>query len=296
MIRYIQNKAVICLAVMLLFLGTVHPNSLEARQTVAQDLVYEVTIGELADVQALLARKVDPNSVDENGWPVLSLAAVRADDQALPIAKALVEAGADLNKEDPNGDTPLMKAISSNNVMLVHYLITKGGDFYAINKKGRNVKDFADWIGNEKIIGLIDEAIRLDQERIRISKSKQRMYRLLDEYIYYNCALQYVSFYVQSKQDPVDEKDFALRLEKMQSLISKIHVELQYTFKMPAAQLNNIGEKTRAMVFKQLDELISNRYRRQKGVGKAEDMEKRCRTILEGWREGFADFEEKRVK
>jgi len=84
--------------------------------------------GHLAIVKALLESGIDPNSVGPGGIPVLVYAASGERSSHKEICKALVEAGADLNRGDEDNDfTPLMAACSGVRVISVDiaaYLLT----------------------------------------------------------------------------------------------------------------------------------------------------------------------------
>jgi len=56
---------------------------------------------------------------------------------SLEAGKALVEAGADINQGDADGNTPLLIAILNNHDDLAQVLIDKGADVNAANKDGR---------------------------------------------------------------------------------------------------------------------------------------------------------------
>ena len=65
-------------------------------------------------------------------------------DAWLAAAKYLVEEhGADVNARDYNGITPLHNAASRGDNELIHYLLEKGSDVMAINRKGQSTADVA---------------------------------------------------------------------------------------------------------------------------------------------------------
>ena len=53
------------------------------------------------------------------------------------------EHGADVNARDYNGITPLHNAASRGDNELIHYLLEKGSDVMAINRKGQSTADVA---------------------------------------------------------------------------------------------------------------------------------------------------------
>ncbi|MCH2546063.1 MAG: ankyrin repeat domain-containing protein [Alphaproteobacteria bacterium] len=257
-----------------------------------EDLIYEANFGEPATVEALLKAGANPNAIGEDKWPVISLASMRADQKAFDTVKLLVEAGADLNVRDPNGETPLMNAISINNPDMVKYMIEEGADFHAVNANGRNVKLFAEHYGNEDVVFLIEEALRLEKKRMRDGRSRKRMYKKLDDYIYYNCAMQYISYNQAVGIYPKSQSGKTERL--LADVVAKIgnaQMDLMYDFRMEERALTKIAKDTQNLIFGDLEALISNRNRMKYGVGKDSDLDKRCKEILEKWRVAYQQYE-----
>ncbi len=53
------------------------------------------------------------------------------------------ELGADVNARDSRGDTPLHNAASRGDNELILYLVEKGADVFALNRKGQTTADMA---------------------------------------------------------------------------------------------------------------------------------------------------------
>lgn len=260
-----------------------------AAQTIHDDLVYQVALGEADEVKLLLEEGANPNTTNEDGIPAISLAAQRGDAESLEIIKALVGAGANLNVRDNRGETPLMNAIAVRHLEAVHFLISSGSDFYAVNTNGKSVLQQAEWVGDEDIIALVNQAVTMDKERRAERVSGDYMYEKLDEYLYYNCARQYMAYYKASGQDPLDEDQYQRHIEKMDAIIHNAQIELEYNFDMRREDIERMGKDTRQLIFDEMENLISNRNRRKHGVGKEADLDKRCKNILNMWRESFAE-------
>ena len=65
-------------------------------------------------------------------------------DAWLAAVKYLVdEHGAHVNERDHDGSTPLHNAASRGDNELIHYLVEKGSDVLAINRKGQSTADLA---------------------------------------------------------------------------------------------------------------------------------------------------------
>src|SRR5258708_37412812 len=76
-------------------------------QALYDAFIRAVTTDDAGQVRAMLARGVDPNTVDPNGEPVLVVAA-RAGWE--PTVDALLAAGAKIDGANPFGDRPIMVA------------------------------------------------------------------------------------------------------------------------------------------------------------------------------------------
>lgn len=256
------------------------------------DIVYYANLGTAAKIAEILTKGADPNTKSKEGWPAISLAASRNDREGNGIVQTLVEAGADMNVRDPKGETPIMNAITNNNLNLVRYLIEKGADFRAVNTAGRSVLAFAEYYGNQEIIHLIQETIRLEEEQIREGKSRRRFYRILDDFIFYHCVRQYVSYNQQTELYRGEQKNRAEELSDLAvAKIINAAVELSQNFRLPQSYTDSIAENTHKMIAQELENLVSNRNRRKLGVGSITDIDKRCTNILNAWRSNFSNYE-----
>ncbi|KAK5638464.1 hypothetical protein RI129_012759 [Pyrocoelia pectoralis] len=64
----------------------------------------------------------------------------------------LIDRGSDLNVRNGDGDTPLVLAVSSNNVEVVKLLLEKGADYYLRNKLDRNLLHIAKSVGADDLV------------------------------------------------------------------------------------------------------------------------------------------------
>lgn len=285
------------LAAAVLAIGLLVASPAFAAPTKDENLVYSANFEDASAVRKWLNEGANPDAIGAEGWPAISLAATRTDEEGMKIVRMLIDAGANVNVRDPNEETPLMNAIVSNNPAMVKYLIEHGADFRAMSKSGRSVKEFAEHYSDENVVFYITEAIRLEEERIREGRSRKQLYKMLDDYVYYHCALQYLSYnkvagiYPKAKHEEIERKT-----TKVKGRIGNAQAELQYNFRMSAGSLKDIASRTQSMMFNELEGLISNRNRLKLGVGTDKDLDKRCQKVLGMWQESFARYEQEMAK
>ncbi len=154
-----------------------------------RELLYRVTVGRAADVKLLLSQGADANVVNESNWSALALASSRTDEQSLPIVKTLVEHGAELTPAG-NGRAypPLIAAIENGNASVVWYLLHEGASFLVTNAAGFPAVDVARQIGNPAVTTLVEEAIRIEEERASKERSPENKARLVKLYSFYSCS------------------------------------------------------------------------------------------------------------
>ena len=120
------------------------------------DLVIAAREGRSVDVAALVTRGADPDRYDTgpNRWTPL-LHAVHKNQ--LESVRALIVAGADVNRPAPNGLTPLMLAASQRELAIVRELLAAGADPHIEQPGGETALTRAVLAGDERIIRAILE-------------------------------------------------------------------------------------------------------------------------------------------
>lgn len=97
--------------------------------------------GDAATVRALVARGADPNaSAGVNSWTPLEHAIHK---QQIDSVAALLDAGADPNRSDPHGTTPLMMAAGYGYTSIVGLLLRRGADPKLRDRDGATALDLA---------------------------------------------------------------------------------------------------------------------------------------------------------
>jgi ankyrin repeat protein len=99
-------------------------------------LIDAATKGDLAAVQALLAKGANVNARAAGGETPLIMAAVNG---RLSVVHALLDKGADVNAGDNHGTTALMDAAEYGQLQVVQALLARGADVNAKNKRGETV-------------------------------------------------------------------------------------------------------------------------------------------------------------
>ena len=89
-----------------------------------------------------------------SGQSILLLQLMFHDDEN---ALARIAFGKNINQADANGITPLMRAVSNQNILLVQKLLEQGADKSVKNIWGDTAIDIAGKRGNKKIIDLLNE-------------------------------------------------------------------------------------------------------------------------------------------
>jgi ankyrin repeat protein len=87
------------------------------------------------------------------------------------IVKMLLDAGADINKEDNDGRTPLITAISLDNIDMVKFLIANGADINMINRNNETPLYIAATLSNTKVIKLLFSHPSFQNPKIHNSKT-----------------------------------------------------------------------------------------------------------------------------
>lgn len=260
--------------------------------TPEEEMVYRVTQGKAEDVKLLLKKISNPNMVDRMGWPIMAIAASRSDAEGLRIVKVLKEAGADINFDGGAGNYPIMFAVQSGNADIVRYLLDNGADYRVKDSYGVKVIDFARAGRNEEVRELITAAVEADIDNLTRKRSQEYLDEITYRLAYHSCALQYYGFYYKSRQDPIPLEEQEKELDKHKKIIGRSISEMMMLFRIPQPMTMDVFYGGRNAIFAEMENLISNRWRRSKGVGQPGDMEERCTRLSQPWKEGIFNKDE----
>jgi len=128
-------------------------------QRLYDDMIAAVANDRAADVKALLARGVDPNTVDPNGDPILYMAA-RAGNAA--TVDVILATKVNVDARTRFGDTPLMGAALEGHLDIVRKLRSRGA---AVDFKGWTPLIYAATGGRNDIVAfLLDQGANVNGE------------------------------------------------------------------------------------------------------------------------------------
>jgi ankyrin repeat protein len=100
--------------------------------------VAELGKGDAFGVRFELARGANPNLHNRRGLSVLQIAASKG---LLLVVEALLDAGAEIDAQDPAGDTALHYAMAAEHQGVIDLLVQRHADVYAKNKAGQRPVD-----------------------------------------------------------------------------------------------------------------------------------------------------------
>ena len=262
------------------FIGLTAPLLALAESALNESLIYHVYFGKAEDVKRLLYKGANANARDEHQWSALSIATDRSDGQAFPIAKLLVEAGANVNVMI-DGQYPIITAIHNNNAELVKLLILHGANIDVSDDKGRTVERLAREAKDSRIADFISKIKIEEQQLLAYLRSRTHLRQIVERFAFNHCAYQYWGFYFKSGQDKnADRIKIEGRLRKYAREMKDSSTRAATFFpQIYSGLFQDVQSETRRLVYDQLNNMISNRNRRAQGVGTEKDFHKRCDAI-----------------
>jgi hypothetical protein len=252
----------------------------ESQKALRDAMIYHAYFGNAEGMRRALSKGGDPNTKDEHNWPLLAVAADRSDDQAYPISYLLLKAGAnpDIAKDL---HYPLINAIKNNNAPLVALLVADDANLRIYGPDGISAYKLAKKYNNPKIVYYLEKQFFEEAQTQQFLKSRLHLKQLTTQYAFHHCAFQYWGFYLRSKQDKdMNVEAIKNRMRFYANGASELSKRAAHYFPTVHEQkFDAIAEKQRDRIGNELNAMISNRNRREQGVGSIPDLILRCNLI-----------------
>lgn len=247
-----------------------------------KELPYKVRFGQATDVEILLEKGADPNQMNESGMPLVAVAASRTDGLAVPILRALIKAKANVNDGGFSKQYPIIIAARRGDAELMSFLLNEAyADFNVQDPNGAFPRDIAEHNGYLDLVAMIDAIQDERAKTLQDMYSPERRNQLIRELLFSSCGHNYMHYYFSTKQDDIPKEKQAEALELYKGRMVAALNDLQQIFQMDQTALLSLATDASKRIFNELEALISNRNRRKHGVGKPEDLEKRCGLIAD---------------
>jgi Zn-dependent protease with chaperone function len=107
--------------------------------------------GDVDKTRELLTEGADPNETNQFGETALSMAGY----SDIGIVQLLLEHGADPNIQDDYGWSPLMSAVTVENIEVAALLLEAGADPALLDEEGKSALDYADEYNNEEMLEML---------------------------------------------------------------------------------------------------------------------------------------------
>jgi ankyrin repeat protein len=148
----------VCLAVLIPVVATAEEKAIGPYALVDAVLERDVAkvrelVGQGADIHALDTR---PEVAGSNGRRPLNWAALQND---VPMIEALLELGADINRQNLSGFTPLHHAVEADAADAIALLVRRGADTTSKNRRDLTPAELATALGNAKAAAALTEAL-----------------------------------------------------------------------------------------------------------------------------------------
>lgn len=150
------------------------------KEQLKEEIVYRAALGRPDDVSILLKQGASANEVSELGVPIVSLAASRQDPEMIKVLQVIVEAGADVNKPDANGQTPIFYAAKIGNKEALQYLLSKGVAYGTSDSSGNTARSVAYDAGYNEIVEILDNFVHTKNEEVKKQYAEEinRQYKI----------------------------------------------------------------------------------------------------------------------
>lgn len=208
-----MKKYLVCLLSLLFITPTWAATDSKSLQ---EEIVYRASLGRADDVKLLIEQGASPNATNSESTPLLSLAAIRTDSEAIPVIDALLVGSADINAKDALGQTALFHAARVNNEDIVMHLLEKGIDYYRTDNNGDVARNIAHKEGFSQLVAKMDGFV-VDQSK-KVQKQYEDYNRMLQKR--YDEQRRIVEEYESQEEGEagLGEEEYQKALQKMENI------------------------------------------------------------------------------
>ena len=135
------------------------------------ELMMGAAQGKIEEVERILDKGIDVNSVGDDGTPVLTMAAISNQTE---IIELLLNRGADVNAANDKGDTPTHGAAFFGAIDALEMFIDAGADLNTRNAIGQSPLDVCSEEWNQDIRGIVDFVNGFLRTRIDVEMVRER--------------------------------------------------------------------------------------------------------------------------
>ena len=139
----------------------------EAIASPQKEIIYRVHLGRADDVKLLIVNGVSPNTTNDEGVPLIALAATRKDPEGINVMQTLLDNGADINGRDTQGQTALFHAARVGQKESVMFLLQHGINYYQVDNNGDIARNIAHQQGHAELLASMDDFVKQEAEEIR---------------------------------------------------------------------------------------------------------------------------------
>ncbi len=142
-------------------------------EAIRAEIVYRASFGRADDIRLLVDKGASPNQPNADGVPIIAVAAVRSDPEALNVIKTLIELHANINAADSKGQNALFYAARAGNVEVVNLLLAYKIDSLAFDANGDTVRTVATKAGHQDVVFALDDFAQ--NKNVRVNEIRKEM-------------------------------------------------------------------------------------------------------------------------
>jgi len=269
-----------CPFIVLLLLAVASGISAWAR-SVDDDLIYRINFGSAEDIRLLLQDGANPNAKSTQNETALDVAMERNDAEGARMAIALIEKGADIDAADKNGNVPLVIAIRTKEPSVVKTLLAKGADYHIQTTEGLPLIEYAKRYGDPESTAAIQALLDKESAFEASLRTPERFKEIIRQYALDSCTYQYWSYFLSSRQDPTRDDEVGKKIASIKKSLTYLVTQIQKYYTATSTEaLQKISAAAVQQIYNIMDSMISNRNRAESGIGKEDDVKRRCEEIV----------------